>query len=212
MKNHHTAKFPITVPPPPQLSTETEYWCWPLWKNGKMATILQKIILQQKFQITDLPKFGSPLFQVSMETEYWCYPLWKNGRHFTENHHTAKSPITDPPKNLGLHFSQCRQKWNIGVCHYEKMEKWLPFRRKASDSKIPNNGPSKVLGLHFLSVDRNGILVSAILQRRSLFLFDGWAPLLFPLAVRWFLSYSVKTWYRAISVSVKLSRPMTAVK
>ena len=29
----------------------------------------------EKFQITDPPKFGSPVFQVSMEMEYHCWPL-----------------------------------------------------------------------------------------------------------------------------------------
>ena len=31
------------------------------------------------------------------------------------------------PQSLGLRFSECRQKWNISVGHYEKIEKWLTF-------------------------------------------------------------------------------------
>ena len=79
----------------------------------------------EKFQITDLPKFGSPVFWVSTEMEYQHRPLWKNWKM------AAISLILIIQKNFklltlqswGLWFSEWWRKWDISISHYEKIEK-----------------------------------------------------------------------------------------
>ena len=51
----------------------------------------------------------------------------KNGYHLVNINHMENFKFTDPAKVLGLWFSECWQKQNITVSHYEKIEKWLPF-------------------------------------------------------------------------------------
>ena len=48
-------------------------------------------------------------------------------RHFINIDHIEKFQITNPPQSLDLWFSECQQKWNITVSHYEKIENSLPF-------------------------------------------------------------------------------------
>ena len=85
-----------------------------------MATILQKIILQQN----------------------------------------SKSQIS---QSLALHFSKYQWKQNIGVIHYEKMS---AISRKIIAQQNPQLlTPQKIWVSIFLSVDRNGILVSAIMKK-----------------------------------------------
>ena len=58
----------------------------------------------------------------------------KNGCHFINMHSTENFlkitdhplPLPSTPKSLGLWFSECQQKWNFSVSHYEKIEKWRP--------------------------------------------------------------------------------------
>ena len=52
---------------------ETENRCQPLWKNGEMATMSKKLIIQHNFPLLIPQKFGSPLFWVSMETPKFCH-------------------------------------------------------------------------------------------------------------------------------------------
>ena len=49
-----------------------------IMKKFKNGCHFINIDCMEKFQITDLPKFGSLVFQVSMEMEYQHWPLWKN--------------------------------------------------------------------------------------------------------------------------------------
>ena len=44
----------------------------------------------------------------------------KNSCHFFNIDRMENFPITAPPQSLGLQFSECRQKWNISIGHYEK--------------------------------------------------------------------------------------------
>ena len=83
----------------------------------------------EKFQTTDPPKFGSPVFRVSTETEYQYRPLWKNWKMATILliSIVQKNFQLPTPQSLGLQFSKCQRKWNISIGHYEKIEKWLPF-------------------------------------------------------------------------------------
>ena len=60
------------------VSTGTEYHCWPLWKNWKMAAISLILIVQKNFKLLTPPKFGTLVFRMSTETEYHRWPLWKN--------------------------------------------------------------------------------------------------------------------------------------
>ena len=51
----------------------------------------------------------------------------ENGGHFINIACMEKFQITDLPPKFG--FSECRQKQNISVGHYEKFEKWLIFHK-----------------------------------------------------------------------------------
>ena len=91
---------------------ETENLHWPLRKNGppksgslvlpvsEMALTLQKLIVQQNFQLPSLPKSGSLVLPVSTETENLHQPLRKNGKMAltAKTHHTAKFSITGQNK------------------------------------------------------------------------------------------------------------------
>ena len=68
----------------------------------------------------------------------------KNGHHFVNIKCMEKFQITDSPQSLVLQFSECQQKWNISICHYEKIEKWPPFHKYALYGKISNYQPPKV--------------------------------------------------------------------
>ena len=60
---------------------------------------------------------------------------------------------------------KCQWKQNISVCHYEKIEKWPPFRKYRSYRKFQITDPPKVWVSGFLSVNGNGISVSAIMKK-----------------------------------------------
>ena len=116
-----TEKFPIVDPP------KVWVYSFPIVNRDRISesAIVKKlkngchffnIDCTEKFPITNLPKFGSPVFQVS-----------KNGCHFFNIDRMENFSITDPPQSLGLQFSECQQKRNIRVSHYETIEKWLPF-------------------------------------------------------------------------------------
>ena len=104
-KTHHTAKFPITDPPkvwvsgPPCVDRNGKLVSAIVkkWKNGskihakfpitsppkaivkkklgKMALTLQKLIIQQNFQLPSPPKSGSPVLPASTEMENLHQPL-----------------------------------------------------------------------------------------------------------------------------------------
>ena len=48
-----------------QVSMETEYWNWPLRKKSKNGCQLVNMCHMEKIQITDLPKFASPVYPTS---------------------------------------------------------------------------------------------------------------------------------------------------
>ena len=77
----------------------------------------------------------------------------KNGHHFINIDNTEKFQITDPPESLGLWFSECQQKWNISVSHYEKIENGQPFRNIDHKEKFQITGPLKVWVSGFPSVN-----------------------------------------------------------
>ena len=67
--------------------------------------------------------------------------------------------------SLGFWFSECRRKQNISIGHYDKMEKWLPFRKYRLFRKISNYQPPNILVSGFLGINRKGISVSAITKK-----------------------------------------------
>ena len=82
---------------------------WTNWKFRKLN--------QQKIHISGFPSVN----------EISALAIMKKGCHFINIDRMEKFQITDPPQSLGLQFSECWQKQNISVGHYEKIEKWLPF-------------------------------------------------------------------------------------
>ena len=114
------------------------------------------------------PKSGSLVFQCRRKwnisiSHYEKIEKWPP---FHEHQLYVKFSNYQPtPKSLGLQFSKCQWKWNISINHYEKIEKLSPFCKYQSCRKISNYNPppSQSLGL-FFCVDRNGILVLAIIK------------------------------------------------
>ena len=79
---------------------ETQNWCQPLQKMGKMAVAPQKRILERNFQLPTPLKFGSPVFRVLTEMQNWCWPLQKMGKMAVAPQKCfprVKLPITNPP-------------------------------------------------------------------------------------------------------------------
>ena len=107
------------------------------------------------------------LFHFSTETEYCHQALWKcwSGCHFAENPCYSKIPYCWLSQMLDLCFSVSWQKLNIGISHYDKMDKWLPFHEKSSYSKILNYQHPKVWVSTFLSGNGNGLLASVIMKK-----------------------------------------------
>ena len=67
------------------------------------------------------------------------------------------------PLSLGLQFSECQQKWNISIGHYEKIVKLNSLISIVQKNfKLP---PPKVWISGFPIVDGNGISVLAIMKK-----------------------------------------------
>ena len=62
----------------PVFPVSMEYQCHIIMKKLKNGCHFFNIDHMEKFQITNPPKFGSPVFWVSMEMKYQHWPLWKN--------------------------------------------------------------------------------------------------------------------------------------
>ena len=77
----------------------------------------------EKIQITNPHKVSVPCF-LSVDRNgisvLAIMKKMKNGCHIININHTEKIQITNPPQSLGVQFSECQQKWNISVGHYEK--------------------------------------------------------------------------------------------
>ena len=75
---------------------------------------------------------------LNVETEprtKWC----GNGEtEPTENFHLGNRKMSNYQllQSLGLQFSECQWKQNIGISHCEKIKKWPPFHKYASYRKI----------------------------------------------------------------------------
>ena len=107
--------------------------------NGISASVIMKKLKNgchffnidhtEKFQITNPPKVWISGF-LSVDRNgisvSGIMKKLKNGCHFFNIDHMEKIQMSDP-QSLGLWFSECQRKWNIGIGHYEKIEKWLPF-------------------------------------------------------------------------------------
>ena len=114
----------------------------------------------EKFQTTNLPpphppKFGSLVSWVSTEVKYQHQPLWKNWKMALISLILIirKNFKLLTPQSFGFQFSKCQRKWNISVCHYENIEKWLSFQHscmatlKTFMRGLPNES---CVVLHFL--------------------------------------------------------------
>ena len=85
-ETHCTANFAITDPPNvwvssfPSVDENGKIAVGHYEKNGKMAATLQKLIIQQNFQLLTPKSLGSLLFQVLTEMEKLALGIMKNGR------------------------------------------------------------------------------------------------------------------------------------
>ena len=101
-----------------------------IMKKLKNTCQFFNIDLTEKFPITNPPKVwvsGFPSVDGNRISASAIMKKLKNGCHFFNIDGTEKFPITNPPQSLGLQFSECQQKQNINVGHYEKIEKCLSF-------------------------------------------------------------------------------------
>ena len=132
----HTEKFQITKPPKVWVSgflSVDGHGISPsaIMKKLKNGCHFVNIDCMEKFQITKPPKIwvsGFPIVDGNRISPSAIMKKLKNGCHFVNIDRMEKIQITDPPQNLGLWFSKCQRKRNIPIGHYEKIEKWLPFR------------------------------------------------------------------------------------
>ena len=90
----------------------------------------------------------------------------KNCPHFVNIDHTENFKLPTPLQSLGLQLSECEQKQNISVGHYETIEKWPPFHKYWSYGKFQiTNPPPKFWSPIFQTcINRNGISVLAIMK------------------------------------------------
>ena len=100
------------------LSVERSFW---------FSECGQKCVREQNFQLQNPLKFGSAVFRVSMETENWCQPLSKIGemapapqKHVLEQNSQLQTPL-----RFGAPVFRVSTETEIGVGHYEQLEKWL---------------------------------------------------------------------------------------
>ena len=105
-KTCHTTKFQITDPlkvwsPVLLVSMKIENWCQPLWKSGKMALIVQKLIKEQNFQLLN-PINHQTLTQISTpplskpHTKPPCHAQLPIPTTMTPSHLSKLTAITSP--------------------------------------------------------------------------------------------------------------------
>ena len=122
-------------------------------KMEKMTAILQKLIVQQNFQLSTSQSLGLHFSLCQWKQKMGIGHYEKNGCHFAKTHHTGKFPITNPPPKFGSLLSLVMMETeNRHQPSWKKMEKWLPFHKNLSYSKISNYQSPKSLGLRFFSV------------------------------------------------------------
>ena len=67
----------------------------------------------------------------------------KNGCHFFNINHMEKFPITDPPKSLGLQFSECRWNGISASAIMKKLKNGCHFFNIDCTEKFPITDPPK---------------------------------------------------------------------
>ena len=139
-------------------------------KKLKNGSHFVNIDCTETFQITNPPpKFGVsgfPSVDGNGISASAIMKKLKNGSHFINIDRMEKFQITDPPQSLCLQFSECWQKWNISISHYEKLKNGSHFINIDHTEKIQiTDPPLKVWVSSFLSVDGNGISASAIMKK-----------------------------------------------
>ena len=118
--------------------------CWPLWKNGKNDCFLQKLIVQQNFQLSTSQSLGLHFSLCQWKQKMGIGHYEKNGCHFVKTHHTGKFPITNLPQGLGLYFPLWWWKQKTGISHHGK--KWkngCHFTKTCHTAKFPITNPLK---------------------------------------------------------------------
>ena len=130
-------------------------------RNGKLALAIMKqmeatswkLIIQQNFQLPTPKVWVSTFLSVDGNGKLALAIINKMEKWLPCHGNSLYSIISNywSHQSLGLHFSECPQKWKMEICHYEKMGKWLPCHGNSSYSKISNYQPlpPKSLGLHF---------------------------------------------------------------
>ena len=111
-------------------------------------------------------KLTSMVFPVSME--YQCWPLWKNWKVATIlliSIIQKNFKLLTPHQSLGLWFSECWQKQNISVSHYEKIENGCHFVNIDHTEKFQITDSPQSLGLRFYECWWNGISALAIMKK-----------------------------------------------
>ena len=82
-----------------------------------------------KFQITKPPKVWVSGFLSVNGNGILAPTIIENFPLYCKYQSYGNFQITDPLQSLGLHFSECQQKQNISICHYENIKKWLPYHK-----------------------------------------------------------------------------------
>ena len=141
---------------------------WKIWKTEPTENLHQP---SHTFKCRKVSPHNCPCINVLslgtssyLECWNWTKKL-KNGHHFVKYQLYGNiSNYQPPPQSLGLQFSECQQKWNISVGHYEKIEKWPPFYKYLLYRNISNYQTPKVWVSGFPCINKNRISVSAIMK------------------------------------------------
>ena len=118
-----------------------------------MTAILQKLIVQQYFQLSTSQSLGLHFSSCQRKQKMGIGHYEKNGCHFAKTHHTGISNYQPSPK-VWVSTFPCDDgnRKQASTIMGRKMEKWLPFHKNLSYSKISNYQSPKSLGLRFFSV------------------------------------------------------------
>ena len=105
------SRFPSAERSPcKNVSTETEYHHWPLWKNWKMATISLILIAWKNFKLLTPPKVwvsGFPSVDGNGISPSAIMKKLKNGYHFVNIDRMEKFQTTDDPPKVWVSSFLC---------------------------------------------------------------------------------------------------------
>ena len=101
-----------------------------------VSTNYKSIGRTEKLQMTNSPHNSGLCFFSCQQKLSAIMQKWKNGCKFVTIGHTEKLQMNNPPQKFGSTLLYMSMQI---VCHYAKMEKWLPIGNFWSYRQTPND-------------------------------------------------------------------------